>query len=448
MLYEEVNSKWGLARGEDTSLMTPEERKKHRKKNKRQLEKERLEALKKTEEAEQKSKTVTEKYVAIQEKLQQAGRTQSLVEDDIREGRKQVANIVTQVETARKNLSDVRQERDKVQKEKDILELRVDELVNAVGDPKEVADMVSFDKMVFAYNPDSKGAIIDNLRAKGKSNVTMMDVITAAFEEIDKIKARKIGFFDDPKEVRKKRDAGIKSVMTDMQTILRCFASVHKDELTRRSRAIVKLELRQNAIAIKKIHQYDEMTRRGITIDSYEKAKAKADNYDSVSKVLDTIWSGLWNAVQVIINPRLDSYVMNDREKETIRKALGEKPKERLANAEWMLKAAGALRDIANGTRAEVYQIGAESAVSYLTKIGVDMTVGVTENMMEIAATTACLFFGYADAATTISVSCGGGGSNNELPRKKDEEDDLTFARKCHQVAKTVCAKPGYRWKR
>ena len=385
MLYEEVNSKWGLARGEDTSLMTPEERKKHRKKNKRQLEKERLEALKKTEEAEQKSKTATEKYAAIQEKLQQAGRTQSMVEDDIREGRKQVANMAIQVETARKDLSDVRQERERVQKEKDSLELRVDELVNAV---------------------------------------------------------------DDPKEVRKKRDADIKSVMTDMQTILRCFASVHKNELTRRSRAIVKQELRQNAIAIKKIHQYDEMTKRGITIDSYEKAKAKADNYDKVSNVLETIWPGLWNAVQVIINPRLDRYVMNDREKEAVRKALGEKPKERLANAGWVLKAAGALRDIANGTKAEVYQIGAESVVSYLTKIGLDLTVGVTENVMKIAATTACLFFGYADAATTISVSCGGGGSNNELPRKKDEEDDLTFARKCHQVAKTVCAKPGYRWKR
>lgn len=438
MLYEEVNSKWGLARGEDTSLMTPEERKKHRKKNKRQLEKERLEALKKTEEAEQKSKTATEKYVAIQEKLQQAGRTQSLVEDDIREGRKQVAKMVTQVESARKDLSDARQEKDKVQKEKAVLEQRVEELVNAVGDPKEVADMVSFDKMVFAYNPETKGAIIDNLKANGKLHVTIMDVITAVFEEIDKIKARKIGFFDDPKEVKKKRDADIKSVMTDMQTILRSFASVHKNELTRRSRAIVKQELRQNAIAIKKIHQYDEMTKRGITIDSYERAKAKADNYDSVSKVLDTIWSGLWNAVQVIINPRLDSYVMNDREKETIRKALGEKPKERLANAEWMLKAAGALRDIANGTRAEVYQIGAESAVNYLEKMGLNLAEGVAEKVAEVAATTASLFFGCVDAATTISESSGGGCSNNDLPHRKNDEEDLAFARRCHQAAKTM----------
>ena len=162
MLYEEVNSKWGLARGEDMSLMTPEERKMHRKKSKRQLEKERLEALKKAEEAEQKSKSATEKYVAIQEKLQRAGQTQSLVEDDIQEGRKQVAKMAIQVETARKDLNDFKQEKDKVQKEKAVLEQRVEELVNAVGDPKEVADMVSFDKMVFAYNPDSSGAIINN----------------------------------------------------------------------------------------------------------------------------------------------------------------------------------------------------------------------------------------------------------------------------------------------
>ena len=85
--------------------------------------------------------------------------------------------------------------------------------------------------------------------------------------------------------------------------------------------AIVKQKLRQNAIAIKKIHQYDEMTKRGITIDSYERAKAKADNYDNMSSVWESVWPGLWNAVQVIINPRLDRYVMNDREKELLQPA-------------------------------------------------------------------------------------------------------------------------------
>jgi len=31
-----------------------------------------------------------------------------------------------------------------------------------------------------------------------------------------------------------------------------------------------------------------------------------------------------------------------------------------------------------------------------------------------------------------------GGGCNNELPRRKDKEDDLAFARRCHQAAKTM----------
>ena len=47
---------------------------------------------------------------------------------------------------------------------------------------------------------------------------------------------------------------------------------------------------------------------------------------------------------------------MNDREKEIVRKALGDKPKERLTNAGWMLKAVDAIRDIAVGTMAEVYR--------------------------------------------------------------------------------------------
>ena len=71
----------------------------------------------------------------------------------------------------------------------------------------------------------------------------------------------------------------------------------------------------------------------------------------------------------------------------------------------------------------------------------------VVEDVDKVAATTACLFFGYFDGATTISESCGGGGSNNELPKKKDNEDELFFALRCHQMAKTMHA-PKYRLRR
>ena len=140
--------------------------------------------------------------------------------------------------------------------------------------------------------------------------------------------------------------------MTDMQTILRSFDSAHIEELTRRSRAIVKQELRQNAIAIRKIQQYDEMQRKGITVESYEKAKEKAEEYDHSHQMLETVWSGLWDAAKAIANPRLDEYVMNDREKEIIRNAIRENPKDRLTDAGWLLKNAAVFRDICDDTKA------------------------------------------------------------------------------------------------
>jgi hypothetical protein len=64
-----------------------------------------------------------------------------------------------------------------------------------------------------------------------------------------------------------------------------------------------------------------------------------------------------------------------------------------------------------------------------------------------VDAVTACLFFGYLDAATNIAETCDGGGGNNELPKRKDDEDELAFAKRCHQVAKAMFA-PRYRLKR
>ena len=103
--------------------------------------------------------------------------------------------------------------------------------------------------------------------------------------------------------------------------------------------------------------------------------------------------------------------------------------------------------EILNGTKAEVYEIAAESGVDYLKRLGLDIAEDVAEDVDKVAATTVCLFFGYLDGAATISESCGGGGSNNELPKKKDNEDELSFARRCHQMAKIMHA-PRYKYGR
>ena len=469
MLHNEVNFKWGLERGEDTSLMTAEERKEHRKKNKRQLERERLLALKEAQEAKEKAndaraesikalkelhndkQTLKETKEQLKEKESRLYETQreldlngsalQNIEENLSDGRRKMAELRTAVDSARK-------ERDDVKKEKTELEKKVEELANAIGDPREVADVKTFDQLVFSYNPNSKGVIITNLKAKGKTEISAMDVIMAAFEERDKVKDQKKSFWEDANEFKKKQAREIKSIITDMQSILRSFDSVRVKDLTERSRALVKQEIRQNAIAMKKIQQYDEMGKKGITVELYEKAKEKADKFDEAYTILESMWRGAWDAIRVIINPRLDEYVMNNEEKETIRKALRENPKDRLVDAGVILKVVGKVREIADGTKSEIYQLGAESGVNYLKNIGLELAEGIVDDASKVAATTACLFFGFADAATTISQSCGGGGcGNSDLPKKKDDEDNLAFAKRCHQIAQTMHA-PRYRLRR
>ena len=447
MLHDEVNYRWGLERGEDTSLMTVEERKEHRKKNKRQLERERLLALEKAEEAEKKAQESEKKALETEKKVDQAAWALNNFESSLAEKREVSSKLDDSIDNARQELNRINKEKESAKNEKTALEQKARELADAVGDPSESVTIKGFCDAVFSYNPKSNGAIIENLRAKGKTKMTMMDVIMAAFQEVDKVKSQKKSIFTNADEFRRQQNNEIKSIMTDMQTILRSFDSAHVAELTRRSRAIVKQELRQNAIAIRKIQQYDEMQRKGITVESYEKAKEKADECDHSRQMLETVWSGLWDAAKAIANPRLDEYVMNDREKEIIRKAIRENPKDRLTDAGWLLKNAAVFRDICDDTKAGVYQIGAESGVSYLEKLGLDLAEGVAENVEQVAATTACLFFGFLDEATTISESYGGGGGNNELPKKKDNEDELSFARRCHQMAKAMHA-PRYKLRR
>ena len=429
-----------MARGEDTSLMTAEERKEHRKKNKRQLERERLEALKKAEEAEKKAQE-TEK------KIDQAAWALDNFESSLAEKREASSRLNDMIDNARQELNNINKEKETARNEKNELELRARELADAVGDPSESVAFNGFCDAVFTYNPKSSGAIIENLKAKGKTKMTMMDVIMVAFQEVDKVRSQRKSVFTNAEEFRRQQNNEIKSIMTYMQTILRSFDSAHVAELTRRSRAIAKQELRQNAIAIRKIQQYDEMSRMGITAENAGEVKEKADKSDSMQRVMESLWPGIWDAVQTIVNPRLDKYVMFDEEKETIRKALCKEPEISLANATWMIDAARTIREIVNGTKAEVYEIAAESGVDYLKSLGLDIAEDVVEDVDKVAATTACLFFGYFDGATTISESCGGGGGNNELPKKKDNEDELFFALRCHQMAKTMHA-PKYRLRR
>ena len=64
-----------------------------------------------------------------------------------------------------------------------------------------------------------------------------------------------------------------------------------------------------------------------------------------------------------------------------------------------------------------------------------------TATVENVAHTAMLLFAGYIDAATSLSESCGGGGGS--VPEsgwgKKDDEDERAFARRCLQMAHSMC---------
>ena len=64
--------------------------------------------------------------------------------------------------------------------------------------------------------------------------------------------------------------------------------------------------------------------------------------------------------------------------------------------------------------------------------------IATIENISHVAM---LLFVGYIDAATSVSESCGGGGGSAPESGwgKKDDEDERMFARRCLQMAHSMC---------
>ena len=64
-----------------------------------------------------------------------------------------------------------------------------------------------------------------------------------------------------------------------------------------------------------------------------------------------------------------------------------------------------------------------------------------TATVENVAHTAMLLFVGYIDAATSMSESCGGGGGSTPESGwgKKDDEDERQYARRCLQMAHSIC---------
>ena len=164
-------------------------------------------------------------------------------------------------------------------------------------------------------------------------------------------------------------------------------------------------------------------------IDREEKEKA--------IHVMDTIWNGLWEAIKTINGIEGDRHWLTGAEKDIIRKPLSsaKTAKQRVGYGMDLVSFASAYRPFSTSMKGEVLQLAAEDGISQLERLGVD----IADCGSDVAATAACLFYGYMDAATMISESSGGGGSSPESGwgRRKDE-DDQAFGKRCLLMARNM----------
>lgn len=154
-------------------------------------------------------------------------------------------------------------------------------------------------------------------------------------------------------------------------------------------------------------------------------------------QVMDRIWDGMWDAIKTICYIDWHHDHLTREERDLIWKplAVDKNAKERIIYGTNLLSFASALRNLKDSTKSEVLQMAAEDGIRHLERVGVD----IADCTIDVASAAACLFYGFLDAATTISESSGGGGSAPESGwgRRKDE-DEQSFGKRCLLMASNM----------
>ena len=122
-------------------------------------------------------------------------------------------------------------------------------------------------------------------------------------------------------------------------------------------------------------------------------------------------------------------------DRQAIRKAVGEHPKWSISQCHDLIEASSKIYKPFSSLIKDIYELVTGPARDEVGKY-----VNLSDDSMETATTTACLFYGLLDAATQYSESAGGGGgssSGSDWGRKKDE-DIRAYAARCFLLAKNM----------
>ncbi len=253
----------------------------------------------------------------------------------------------------------------------------------------------------------------------------------------------------------KKANEEIRDIRTDVQTVyFNVVSAKQKQGIKDANENIYKSVRRELAEVYKMAEKYEGIKKEGISEASHAKElKKDASRVKVAEDMLEFAWPGITRAKNILIDPALDKNFMTEEQRKDVLGVLRDNPKHpeyRLEDIMKLLKYASTFRDIPLGTRAEAIGLASENIIQNIAEKGYNLMKEATAGMVEIAnelemdlvnaasgaaSAAVCLIFGFLDAATTISTSCGGCGSSNDLPKKKDDEDEKKFFGRCLMTA-------------
>ena len=418
--YDQVGRKWGLDRGDIWALLPEEERRKRKHRTKQQ-------AFDEEQANKAKEKAIVEKDTVTKE-----------VEE-----LKELRDLNQATITEQQAIKDAAQrDLDLINKVRYLIEEKVGNYVHTFPDVKMSVTKDIREKLISPMKNHMR--IITSVNPP----MSLDELQRVVEEELEKVIKDKGMFLS--KEDRNKRG---KAIITDMTTILMmAVGEKQKSEILDAQGKLYKSIRQEMADAVNKALKYDDLQKEGVT-DSHQarQLKESASRTEATEDLLEFAWPGVTKAKNVLIDPNLDDHRMTDLQRNDVQSILQDvkdHPEYRLKDMQRLLKYASSFRKVPLSTQAEALMLSTDKAITYIKdNLGCDFLDGAknmvgtigeqiekpVEAINQIAATAACLFFGFVDAATTISVGGGGGGGQDTggWRGRKDDENDRQYATRC-----------------
>ena len=413
--YVNVGRKWGFARGDVWAKLPEEERRKRKRRTKEQAYEEE-EARKAKEKVLDETNAATEKLKAVENEL----------------------------ETTEKDLKAAQKDLRLIKKVKNLVEENVGDYIHALPDveisvtkdirAKLVSSMREHTRILTSVNPP----------------MSIYELARVMEEELEAVIKDK-GLFLSKKD----RNKRMRDIITDMTTIMIDAAGGKQTkEIANIGRKLYISIRSEMADAISKAIKYDCLEKEGLAdVNLAKELRETASRTKATEDMLEFSWPGVTKAKDVLIEPELDNRYMSKEQRNEVLNILRDDdkhPEDRIADMLQLLKYACSFRNIPLATQVEALMLSTDKAIKYIKdNIECDF-LGGAKNMVatigeqfdiekpaeainQIASTAACLFFGFVDAATTISVG-GGGGDGQDTGGwrgKGDDENNRDFAARC-----------------